>query len=113
MSRVVSAVLAFMSERSAVPFSFFASVAGEFHAVDCSWRESDRSFTGFVAEVWFDELVWAAHFATRSAGAVGFPVSVRCPSEVPGFFVSVPCVVPVGEVRLGWASRGSRVRLVE
>lgn len=99
--------------RSAVPFSFFASVAADFRAVECSWRESDRSFTGFVAEVWFSELVWAAHFSVRAAGAVGVPVSVRCPSEVPGFLVSVPCVVPVGEVRLGWVSRGSRVRLVE
>jgi hypothetical protein len=97
--------------RCSIPFAFFESIAFEFGAVECSWRESSRSFSGFVAEVWFESLPQAGQFARRAAGAVGFPVSVRCPSEVPGFFVSVPCSVREGAVRLGPASRGSRVQL--
>ncbi len=45
-----------MSERLSVPFDFVATLAAEFGAVECCWRESDRSFTGFVAEVWFESL---------------------------------------------------------
>lgn len=94
-----------------VPFEFVSGLAAEFGAVDCFWRESDRSFTGFVAEVWFDSL--PSDFAARWAAVVGYSVLVRCPSSGPGrFAVSVPCVVPGGSVRLGWASRGSRVRRV-
>ncbi|KOP23049.1 hypothetical protein AMR41_28310 [Hapalosiphon sp. MRB220] len=94
-----------------VPFSFVSSLAAEFGAVECCWRESDVAFTGFVAEVWFDSL--PSEFASRWASVVGRSVRVRCVSSGPGrFAVSVPVVVPVGEVQLGWASRGSRVRLV-
>jgi hypothetical protein len=93
-----------------VPFEFVSGLAVEFGAVDCFWRESNRSFTGFVAEVWFDSL--PSDFALRWSRVVGYSVVVRCPSLAPGrFAVSVPCVVPVGEVRLGAASRGSRMRL--
>ncbi|KAM3112776.1 hypothetical protein [Phormidesmis sp. 146-33] len=101
-----------------VPFEFVCGLAAEFGAVECFWRESalrsryrkGRSFTGFVAEVWFDSL--PSDFAVRWSRVVGYSVVVRCPSSAPGrFAVSVPCVVPVGEVRLGAASRGSRVRL--
>lgn len=94
-----------------VPFSFVAGLAAEFGAVECCWRESDRSFTGFVAEVWFESL--PREFAVKWAEVVGYSVVVRCVSAGPGrFAVSVPCVVPVGVVRLGAASRGSRVQLV-
>jgi hypothetical protein len=94
----------------AVPFEFVSGLAVEFSAVECFWRESDRSFTGFVAEVWFDSL--PREFAVRWARVVGYSVVVRCPSSGPGrFAVSVPCVVPAGEVRLGVVSRGSRVQL--
>jgi len=34
-----------------VPFQFVADLAAQFGAVECFWRESDRAFTGFVAEV--------------------------------------------------------------
>ncbi len=102
----------FLAMRHSVPFSFICSLASEFGAVDCFWRESSRSFTGYVAEVWFDQL--PSDFAVRWARVVGYSVVVRCPSSGPGrFAVSVPCVVPAGEVSLGWASRGSRVRLSE
>ncbi|HLO52165.1 MAG TPA: hypothetical protein VK211_27445, partial [Kamptonema sp.] len=83
----------------------------EFGCVDCFWRESDRSFTGFVAEVWFDSL--PGDFAARWTAVVGYAVKVRTREDGPGkFMVSVPCEVSLGEVRLGVASRGSRVRLV-
>ena len=97
-----------------VPFSFVAALAGDFGAVDCSWRESDRAFTGFVAEVWFCSLAEAGAFARRWAAVVGVSVLVRRVSGgAPGAFaVSVPCFVPQGQVALGWASRGSRVRLL-
>jgi hypothetical protein len=94
-----------------VPFEFVSGLAAEFGAVECCWRESDRSFTGFVAEVWFESL--PSDFATRWAEVVGYSLRVRCVSSGPGrFAVSVPCSVPHGVVRLGFASRGSRVRLV-
>ena len=49
-----------------VPFEFVSGLAAEFGAVQCCWRESDRSFTDFVAEVWFQSqprefcVRWAA-----------------------------------------------------
>ena len=100
-----------MSERLSVPFDFVATLAAEFSAVECCWRESDRSFTGFVAEVWFESL--PSEFAARWVAVVGYSVLVRCVSAGPGrFAVSIPCSVPVGQVQLGWVSRGSRVLLV-
>lgn len=96
-----------------VPFEFVASLAAEHGAVECFWRESDRSFTGFVAEVWFAEL--PSEFASAWAAVVGYQVHVRCVSNGPGrFAVSVPVVVPLGQVQLRGGQRGgrSRVRLV-
>ena len=94
-----------------VPFAFVAGLAAEFGAVECFWRESDRSFTGFVAEVWFESV--PREFAVRWAAVVGYSVLVRSVSAGPArFAVSVPCVVSPGAVRLGCASRGSRLRLV-
>lgn len=46
-----------------VPYEFVQSLAAEFGAVECFWRESERSFTGFVAEVWFELL--PSEFAAR------------------------------------------------
>jgi len=94
-----------------VPFEFVLGLALEFGCVDCFWRESDRSFTGFVAEVWFDAL--PSDFAVKWSAVVGYAVKVRVRSDGPArYVVSVPCVIPVGEVRLGAVSRGSRVRLL-
>ena len=96
-----------------VPFAFVTSLAADFEAVDCFWRESDVAFTGFVAEVWLSELRLAGEFAVRWAAVVGYSVKVRCVSVGPGrFVVSVPVVVPVGQVKLGFPSRGSKVQLV-
>ncbi|PSN18016.1 hypothetical protein C7271_14710 [filamentous cyanobacterium CCP5] len=93
----------------AVPFEFVQGLAAEFGAVECYWRESDRSFTGFVAEVWFSSL--PSEFSVKWSAVVGYSVVVRCPSSGPAAFaVSVPCTVPGAQVSLGPASRGSRVR---
>lgn len=95
----------------AVPFEFVSGLAAEFGAVECCWRESERSFTGFVAEVWFASL--PREFAVRWSAVVGYSVLVRTVSAGPArFVVSVPCQVPGGQVRLGAASRGSRLRLL-
>ena len=67
-----------------VSYEFVAGLAAEFGAVECSWRESDRSFTGFVAEVWFDQL--PADFAVRWARVVEYSVLVRSVSSGPGLF---------------------------
>jgi hypothetical protein len=98
--------------RLSVPFEFVASLAEEFGAVQVTWRESERSFTGFVAEVWFDSGDRSGQFAAGWARTVGYMVRVRGVSDGPGIrCASVPCIVGEGVVRLGPASRGSRVRL--
>ena len=94
-----------------VPFEFVCGLAVEFGCVEAFWRESEASFTGFVAELWFDEL--PREFAVKWAAVVGYAIKVRGRSEGPArFAVSVPCVVPGGQVRLSVASRGSRVKLL-
>ena len=77
-----------------VPYEFVHSIAAESDALECYWRESDRSFTGFVAEVWFASL--PSDFARRWSAIVGYAVVVRCISNGPGqFVVSVPvCFTP-------------------
>ena len=92
-----------------VPYEFVASLAAEFGAVECLWRESERSFTGFVAEVWFAQL--PSQFAVRWACVVGYQVHVRCVSSGPGrFAVSVPVEASGGAVTLSGGQRGGRVR---
>ena len=92
-----------------VSYEFVQTLAVEFGAVECSWRESDRSFTGFVAEVWFAQL--PSEFAAKWAAVVGYSVLVRSVSCSPGrFAVSVPCTVPGGQVQLLGGQRGGRVR---
>ncbi|WP_017296554.1 hypothetical protein [Nodosilinea nodulosa] len=93
-----------------VPFEFVQGFAAEFGAVECCWRESDRLFTGFVAEVWFAQL--PSEFCARWAAVVGYSILVRGLSLGPGAFAaSIPCTVPSSQVSLGPASRGSRVQL--
>ena len=80
-----------------VPFEFVSGLAAEFGAVECCWRESDRSFTGFVAEVWFSSL--PSEFAARWSAVVGYSLLVRCVLAGPGrFAVSVPVTLPGGSV---------------
>ncbi len=74
-----------------VPYSLIAITATDYNAVDCCWRESESSFTGFVAEVWFNEL--PREFACKWASVVGYPVKVRAREGLGRFVVSVPCGV--------------------
>jgi hypothetical protein len=75
-----------------VDYALVAGLAEEYGAIECCWRESDRSFTGFVAEVWFDEL--PSEFATNWAAVIGYAVKVRQPPDgIAKFAVSVPCLV--------------------
>ncbi|EKU96952.1 hypothetical protein Lepto7375DRAFT_0882 [Leptolyngbya sp. PCC 7375] len=95
-----------------VPFEFVSGLAAEYGAVECCWRESERSFTGYVAECWFGFL--PTFFAQRWAAVVGYSVLVRSvPAGGPGrFMVSVPVTVPQGSIRLSGGQRGGRVRVV-
>jgi hypothetical protein len=91
----------------AVPFDYVAELATEFGAVECWWRESDRSFSGFVAEVWFDKQ--PAEFARRWAGVVGYPVTVRSRSDgFAAFALSIPCTIPEGDHPRGSSIPGRR-----
>ena len=102
--------LRWFSFMRSVPYEFVSGLAAEFGAVECYWRESDRSFTGYVAEVWFGFL--PTFFAIRWAAVVGYQVHIRCVSAGPGrFAVSVPVTVPEGEVRLQGGQRGGRARV--
>lgn len=92
-----------------VPFPWVSQIAEEFGAVEVFARESDRSFTGFVAEIWFDAL--PKEFCTKWAAVVGYAIAVRAVEAGPGrFCASVPVTVPEGEVRLKGGTRGGRVR---
>ena len=94
-----------------VPFPFVVSLSAQFGAVDCFWRESLVSESGFVAEVWFESL--PSEFARRWAAVVGRSVLVRvCSSGPARFAVSVPCSVPSGAVSLVGGQRGGRTRVV-
>lgn len=100
-----------MSQRVSVPFDFIAGFASEFGAVEVEWRESCHSFTGFVAVCWFDS--YPGDFARRWSRAVGYQCFVRDMAVGHArWAVSVPCIVPVGQVQLSSVSRGSRVQLV-
>ncbi|MBE9029447.1 hypothetical protein IQ266_06675 [filamentous cyanobacterium LEGE 11480] len=73
----------------AVPYRFVATLAEEYGAIQCCWRESERSFTGFVAEVWFAKPM--GDFAQRWASVIGYQIRTRCASEGPGAYVmSIP-----------------------
>lgn len=70
-----------------VPFEFVQGFAAEFGAVECYWRESDRSFTGFVTEVWFAQL--PSEFVAKWAAVMGYSVLVGGVAIGPGRFA--PC----------------------
>lgn len=68
----------------------FAEVTG---ALECFWRISDRSFSGYVAEVWFNELQIAGEFARVCSDRTGVNCKLRVTSEGPAkFYVTVPCL---------------------
>ena len=99
-----------LAMQAAVPFEFVQAVAAECEAVECYWRESDRSFTGFVAEVWFSELPSA--FAAKWGGCGGLlGAGALCVVKGPApFAVSVAlhgAWWPSAAAR--WATGGGRV----
>ncbi|XWK86872.1 MAG: hypothetical protein U7127_22090 [Phormidium sp.] len=62
-------------------------------AVECFWRISDRSFSGCVAEVWFNDLPVAGEFARACSDRTGVNCKLRVTSEGPAkFYVTVPCL---------------------
>ena len=76
----------------AVPYQYVATLAEEYGAIECCWRESERSFTGFVAEVWFTQP--AGEFAHRWAKVIGYQIKSRCANDGPGQYVlSIPVAV--------------------
>ncbi|MGD1857035.1 MAG: hypothetical protein ACFB2W_22610 [Leptolyngbyaceae cyanobacterium] len=94
-----------------VPYEFVSGLASEFGAVECCWRESERSFTGYVAECWFGRL--PSVFALKWAAVVGYQVRVRCVSSGPSkFVVSIPVTVPQGSIRLSGGQRGGQAQVV-
>jgi hypothetical protein len=81
-----------LANRLCVPYAFVAALAADYGAVECCWRESDRAFTGFVAEVWFDQP--AGEFARHWAKIVGYSIRSRAVSEGPANYVlSIPVVL--------------------
>lgn len=97
-----------LSKCRAIPYNDVATVVTKyFGAYDVFWRESDRSFSGYVAECWFTTS--PGDLATKFAKLVGYRITVRRIDDY--YMMSIPTTVPEGEVTLGWASRGSRVKL--
>lgn len=94
----------------AIPFEWVSSLAAEFGATECLWRESAVSFSGFVAEVWFPASV-PQGFACGVAAVCGRSVRARRVSAGPGLWcLSVPCLGPSSGVVLSGGVRGGRVR---
>ncbi|MEM1369077.1 MAG: hypothetical protein AAGG02_13885 [Cyanobacteria bacterium P01_H01_bin.15] len=94
-----------------VPYAIVAVLAKDFNSVECYWRESKRSFTGFVAEVWFRDL--PADFARKWVKTIKCScVFVRIPAAGPGrFVVSVPVTINEAEITLSSPATGSRLKL--
>lgn len=86
-------IILLAKERKALNYEVirrFAEVTG---AVECFWRISDRSFSGYVAEVWFNELQIAGEFARVCSDRTGVNCKLRVTSEgIANFYVTVPCL---------------------
>lgn len=100
--------------KQALPYALIATVASELGATEFYWRESTRSYTGFVAEIWFDKL--PSDFSQAFAIKLKQSILVRnVQHENLGFAVSIPCTVPEGEVKIHQGQRNhsrARVKLV-
>jgi hypothetical protein len=97
-------------KRRVLPYLEVAKVADMFGAADVFWRESARSYTGFVAEIWFSE--YPVIFRRNVEKVLQHFVCVRRIEDGPAAYaMSVPVAVPSGEVKLGFPSKGSRVKL--
>ncbi|WP_196215574.1 hypothetical protein [Cyanobacterium aponinum] len=91
-----------------VDYPMIAVIAQNSGAMEFYWRESDRSYTGYVAEVWFQQL--PSEFAYLWSQAIGESILVRKVSEMNSYCVSIPCNVPDGSLKM--RSKNKKVRLV-
>jgi hypothetical protein len=97
-------------KKRTVPYYEVAKVAEMFGAVDVFWRESTNSYTGFVLEAWFSE--YPTVFRRNVEKVIQHFVCVRRTEDGPAAYtMSIPVVVPSGQISLGIASKGSRVKL--
>ncbi|BAQ63954.1 hypothetical protein [Geminocystis sp. NIES-3709] len=94
-----------IKERLNVPYAMIAVIADQLGAIEVYWRESDRSYTGYVAEVWFDKL--PSEFSYLWSQTVNTSILVRKIEEL-GFSISIPCTVPEGEIKLFQGQRNNK-----
>lgn len=93
-----------------LPYYEVAKVALAFGAADVFWRESTNSYTGFVAEAWFWH--YPEEFKRNVQKVIQHFVAVRRIEDGPAeYAMSIPVTVPSGQVKLGFPSKGSRVKL--
>lgn len=96
-----------------IPYYEVAKIAYRIGATEVFWRESQRSYTGFVAEIWFN--YFPESFRKNCETVLNHFVAVRkLDDEVDGpapYVMSVPVAVPDGQITLGYPSRGSRLKL--
>lgn len=93
-----------------LPYYEVAKVAIAFGAADVFWRESQNSYTGFVAEAWFSH--YPEVFKRNVEKVIQHFVAVRRIEDSPAeYAMSIPVAIPSGQVKLGFPSRGSRVKL--
>ncbi|WP_373479255.1 hypothetical protein [Geminocystis sp.] len=92
-----------------VPYPLVAIIAQQAGAKEIYWRESRRSYTGYVAEVWFDKL--PSKFIGKWIEVTQQSILVRNIENL-GFSVSIPCTVPEGHIKLTQGIRNhKRTRL--
>lgn len=66
-------------------------LATAYGAVDFKFRSSDRSFTGFVLECYFEDGDLAVAFSKEAEFQIGYFTTVRVISAE-RCYVSVPCI---------------------
>lgn len=86
-------IILLAKDRKALNYEVLRRFAEATGAVECFWRISDRSFSGCVAEVWFNELQIAGEFARLCSDRTGVNCKLRVTSEgITNFYVTVPCI---------------------
>ncbi|HEY9296474.1 MAG TPA: hypothetical protein VIQ31_08890, partial [Phormidium sp.] len=86
-------IILLTKDRKALSYEVVRTFAESTGAVECFWRISDRSFSGYVAEVWFNELQIAGEFARVCSDRIGVNCKLRVTSEgLAKFYVTVPCL---------------------
>lgn len=86
-------IILLTKDKKALTYEVVRGLADLTGAVECFWRISDRSFSGYVAEVWFNELQTAGEFARVCSDRIGVNCKLRVTSEGPAkFYVTVPCL---------------------